>query len=183
MQSSGDSSDSGSSSSSSSKSSSSSSSSSESSSTLSGSDGLRTMSADGSDTDEENTVIMGMAVDLLQVVTETCVLNPHLVAKCPQLDLVLINFKFHDPKRFRHNLRVSASTFDSLLEMIETHPIFLNDANISQSPVNKQLAVAMFRFGHNGNAASVEAVAQWAGVSAGTVVNCTRRVFLRFMTR
>ena len=65
--------------------------------------------------------------------------------------------------------------------MIETHPVFLNDANVSQGPVNKQLAIAMFRFGHNGNAASVEAVAQWAGVSAGTVVNCTRRVMIAFL--
>jgi hypothetical protein len=146
----------------------------------SGSEGF--MSVDGTtDTDEERTSIMGMTADLLQVITETRVLNPHLVAKCSQLDLILIDFKFHDPKRFRHNLRVSASTFDSLLDMIETHPIFLNDANVSQGPVSKQLAVAMFRFGHNGNAASVEAVAQWAGVSAGTIVNCTRRVMIAFL--
>ena len=117
----------------------------------------------------------------MQVFTETRVLNPHIVAKCSQLGLILIDFKSHDPKRFQHNLRVSASTFDSLLEMIKTHPIFLNDANILQSPVNKQLAVVMFWFGHNGNAASVEAVAQWAGVSAGTVVNCTRRVMIAFL--
>ena len=65
--------------------------------------------------------------------------------------------------------------------MIETDPIFVNDANMSQGPVSKQLAVALFRFGHNGNAASVEAVAQWAGVCAGTVVNWTRRVMLAFL--
>ena len=121
------------------------------------------MSIDCADTDEENTVAMGMTADLLQVITETRVLNPHLVAKCSQLDLVLINFKFHDPKRFRNNLQVSASTFDSLLDMIKLHPIFMNNANFFQGPVSKQLAVAMFRFGHDGNAASVEAIAQWAG--------------------
>ena len=145
----------------------------------SGSEG--SMSVDATDTDEERTIILGMTADLLQIIMETRVLNPHLVDKCSQLDLILINFKFNDPKRFRHNLRVSASTFDSLLEMIKTHPVFLNDAYTSQSPVNRQLAVPMFRFGHNGNAASVEAVAQWAGVSAGTVVNCTRRVMIAFL--
>jgi hypothetical protein len=139
------------------------------------------MSVDGTDTDEEQTILMGMTADLLRVMTETRVLNPHLVAKCSQLDLILVDFKFHDPKRFRHNLRVSASTFDHLLEMIKTHPIFLNDTNNSQGPVSKQLAITMFRFGHNGNAASVEAVAQWAGVSAGTIVNCTRRVIIAFL--
>ena len=74
-----------------------------------------------------------------------------------------------------------ASTFDSLLGMIETHPIFLNDAIVSQAPVSKQLAVAMFQFGHNGNATSVEAVAQWAGVSVGTVIDCTCRVMIAFL--
>ena len=59
------------------------------------------MSVDsGTDTDEERTIIMSMAADLLQVITETRVLNPNLVAKCSQLDLVLIDFKFYDPKRF-----------------------------------------------------------------------------------
>ena len=59
------------------------------------------MSVNGrTDTDEERTIIMGMAADLLQVITETCVLSPHLVAKCSQLDLVLIDFKFHDPRHF-----------------------------------------------------------------------------------
>jgi hypothetical protein len=165
-----------SSSTSSSKSESSSSSSSESS---SGSE--KFMSVDDADTDEERIITMGMTADLLQVITETRILNPHLVAKCSQLDLILIDFKLHDPKRFRSNLRVSAGTFDSLLVMIDTHPIFLNNANVSQIPVSEQLAIAMFRFGHNGNAASVEAVAQWAGVSAGTVVNCTRRVIIAFL--
>src|SRR6202522_4264781 len=155
------------------------SSSSSSSSSSSGSEGF--MSIDGTDTDEERTIIMGMTVDLLHVITKTRVLTPHIVTKCSQLDLVLIDFKFHDPKRFWHNLRVSASTFDSLLEMIETDPVFSNASNISQTPIIKQMAIAMFWFGHNGNAASVEAVAQWAGVSARTVVNCTRRVMIAFL--
>ncbi|GAW01816.1 DDE family endonuclease [Lentinula edodes] len=39
----------------------------------------------------------------------------------------------------------------------------------------------MFRFGHFGNEASVESIAQWAGMSAGTVVNATRRVMVAFL--
>jgi len=142
-----------------------------------------TMSIDGadSDTDEEHTITMGTTADLLQLIMQTRVLNPHIVSKCSQMVLVLVDFKIHDPKRFRRNLRVSSSTFDRLLEMIETHPIFSNDAINSQSPVSMQLAIAMFRFGHDGNAASVEAIAQWSGVSAGSVVNCTRRVMIAFL--
>ena len=82
-----------SSSTSSSKSESSSSSSSESS---SGSE--KFMSVDDADTDEERIITMGMTADLL--ITETRILNPHLVAKCSQLDLILINFKLHVPKHF-----------------------------------------------------------------------------------
>jgi hypothetical protein len=118
----------------------------------SGSEGFMSVSNStdhDTDSDEERTIFMGMTGDLLLVITETRVLNPHLVAKCSQLDLILVNFKFHDPKCFRHNLRVSASTFDCLLEMIETHTIFLNDMNNLQGPVSRQLAIAMFRFGHN----------------------------------
>ena len=61
------------------------------------------ISVDGtdSDTDEERTIIKGMAADFLKMVIETRVLNPHIVTKCSQLDLILIDFKFHDPKRFR----------------------------------------------------------------------------------
>ena len=40
----------------------------------------------------------------------------------------------------------------------------------------------LFRFGHHGNAASVEAIAQWAGTSAGMVVNATRRTITAFLT-
>ena len=73
---------------------------------LSGSEEFMSVDSDGTvtDTDEERTITMGMTADLLQVIAETCVLNPNLVAKCSQLDLILVDFKFHDPKCFRHNL-------------------------------------------------------------------------------
>jgi hypothetical protein len=44
--------------------------------------------------------------------------------------------------------------------------------------VEIQLVIALYRFGHDGNAASVDGVAQWAGVSAGMVVKATRRVII-----
>ena len=36
-------------------------------------------------------------------------------------------------------------------------------------PVKQQLAIALYRFGHYGNAASTMKVALWAGVGFGTV--------------
>ena len=133
------------------------------------------------DTDEEYSVAMTETADLLQVIMETRVLNPHEVPKCSQLHLVLVDFKRDDPRRFRQNLRVSPTTFDSLLEMVEGHAVFTNNSYVSQTPVDEQLGITLFRLGHNGNASSVDAVAQWAGVSAGTVVNCTRRVMIAFL--
>ncbi|KAH6903925.1 hypothetical protein BKA70DRAFT_1039269, partial [Coprinopsis sp. MPI-PUGE-AT-0042] len=81
-----------------------------------------------------------------------------------------------DPLRFRRNLRVSPETFDEILSRIENHPRFISTGPNPQLPVDEQLAIALMRFGHFGNAASVEAIAQWAGVCTGMVVNATRRV-------
>ncbi|KAJ7074853.1 hypothetical protein B0H15DRAFT_925623 [Mycena belliarum] len=87
-----------------------------------------------------------------------------------------------DPKRFRRNLRVSPETFDELVLRIEDHPIFSNSSTSPQTPAHIQLAITLFRFGHDGNAASVEAIAQWAGVSVGLVVKSTRRVIVAFLS-
>ena len=93
-----------SSSSSSELSSSSKSSASSSSSSSSSSSGIQiTVSNIGSD-GEEHAFAMGETAALLQVVAETCVLNPHEVAKSSQLSLVLIEFKANDPKCFHQNL-------------------------------------------------------------------------------
>ena len=54
--------------------------------------------------------------------------------------------------------------------------MFHNQSNKQQLPVSIQLAIFLFRAGHYGNACSPEDVAQWAGVSVGTVCNCTHRV-------
>lgn len=104
------------------------------------------------------------------------------VPKSSQLYLVLVEFKADKPRNFRLNLRVSPSTFDRLVERIEDHPIFYNRSNSMQFPVEIQLAIALYRFGHDGNAASVDAVAQWAGVSVGLVVKATRRVIIAFLS-
>ena len=126
--------------------------------------------------DEEKSDIL-----LLQVIVETRILNPHQVAKCSQLQLVLHDFKQDDPKRFCNNPHVSPSTFDSLLDMIQGDSVFFNKSHHSQIQVSAQLAITLFRLGHDGNAASVESVAQWAGVSAGTIVNCTWRIMIVFL--
>lgn len=71
---------------------------------------------------------------------------------------------------------MSPLTFDKLVAALETDPIFFNNSNHPQLPVEQQVAVALYRFGHDGNAASIQAVANWAGLGKGTVHLVTRRV-------
>ncbi|KAF8219020.1 hypothetical protein L208DRAFT_1344428, partial [Tricholoma matsutake] len=61
---------------------------------------------------------------------------------------------------FHQNLCVHPATFDKLLKKIESHEVFISDGPQEQMPVDKQLVIALFHFGHFGNAASVEQIAQ-----------------------
>ncbi|KAJ7477120.1 hypothetical protein B0H11DRAFT_2425247 [Mycena galericulata] len=67
------------------------------------------------DKDEVYATRMSAQGELLQVISDTRVLNPHKVVKASQLHLVLMEFKANDPKRFRRNLRVSPETFDEMV--------------------------------------------------------------------
>jgi hypothetical protein len=92
------------------------------------------------------------------------------------LSHVLIVLKNSRPDHFRQALRVSPMTFDKMVERFADDPVFFNNLNQPQMPVEDQLAIALYRFGHNGNAASLQSVANWAGVGKGTVTLATRRV-------
>ena len=136
------------------------------------------------DTEEDQLYMKRLAAlhERFNHLTDTHVLFPNRVHKLSQLYLVLVLYKEDNHKRFRRNLRVNPETFDELMKRIEGNPIFTSDGPQDQLPLDEQLAIALFRFGHHGNAASVEAIAQWAGASAGTVVNVTRRVIVAFLT-
>jgi hypothetical protein len=122
--------------------------------------------------------IKALAIRLLTVrVLEAC--PP--VKKAGQLDLYLTDFRINHPSRFQKKLRVSPTVFDRLVELIENHEIFHNNSNVPQLPVPVQLAILLVRLGHYGNASAPEYVAQWAGVSVGTVINSTYRCFVAFL--
>lgn len=71
----------------------------------------------------------------------------------PQIHHCLEVTKAENPEEFREILRVTPLTFDKLVEKIENDPIFFNNSNNPQLPVEQQLAIALYRFGHDGNAA------------------------------
>lgn len=80
------------------------------------------------------------------------------------------------PDLFRQELRVSPLTFDKLVAKISGDPVFANNSDNGQMPVEDQVAIVLFRFGHSGNAAGLQKVANWAGVGKGTILLVTRRV-------
>lgn len=95
---------------------------------------------------------------------------------CENLDMLLTQYKTGFPDIFRSYLRITPECFDSLLESIQHHEAFQNNSNNPQMPVERQLAIALYRFGHFGNGLSTLKVALWAGVGYGTVRECTNRV-------
>ena len=104
-------------------------------------------------------------------------LNPILPPKmhAPQLQL-LEGFADHHPELFCKKLCVTPEVFDAILDQISDHPIFHSNPQSPQLPIAIQLGIFLNHAGHYGNAISPEDVAQWAGVSAGSVVNCTNQV-------
>lgn len=77
---------------------------------------------------------------------------------------------------------MNPGTFDRLVAALEDDPVFSNNSHNPQMPVEKQVAITLYRFGRNGNGASLEDIANWAGVGKGTVINATTRV-MRAATR
>lgn len=95
----------------------------------------------------------------------------------PFMKHLLKTLKARRPDHFRTELRVSPLTFDRLVRVIENDLVFVHHSEFSsKAPVEEQLAVALYRFGHNGNAASLQSIANWAGIGKGTVELYTRRV-------
>ena len=99
----------------------------------------------------------------------------------PQLHL-LEHFAVFRPHLFCKKLRVDPAIFDCIVNKIHEHDIFHSGSNNLQLPVSIQLAIFLNRAGHYGNAISPEDVAQWAGVSVGSVINCTHRVMIALLS-
>jgi hypothetical protein len=93
-----------------------------------------------------------------------------------QLHLLLHDYKFNRPEIFRSYLLIDPGCFDDLVNVLKDDPVFHNNSNNPQMPIDEQLAIALFRLGHYGNAASTLKIVLWAGVGFGTVPLVTNHV-------
>ena len=74
-------------------------------------------------------------------------------------------------------LQVSPTVFQTLVHLIENHPIFSNNCNVPQKPVDLQLATTLYHMGRYGNGACIKDIARMTGGSEGNVENATKRCF------
>ncbi|VDB88565.1 unnamed protein product [Peniophora sp. CBMAI 1063] len=68
------------------------------------------------------------------------------------------------------------ATFDALVDAIRNDSVFKNNSHNKQTKVEYQVAIALYRLGHYGNAASTLKVALHFGISYGSVLKFTDRV-------
>lgn len=92
------------------------------------------------------------------------------------LDLLLSAYKVNHPEIFRSYLRIYPACFDNLVAILAQDSVFNNNSSNPQMSVDRQLAIALYRFGHHGNAASTWKVALQFGVGFGTAILVTSRV-------
>lgn len=102
------------------------------------------------------------------------------VPKLSQLPL-LWDYAENHVTRFVDHVRMRPITFHKILHRIEPHHVFHNQSQNEQIPCKAQLAITLFRLGHYGNAATPKLIGEWAGVSEGLVVDCTRRVLIALL--
>ncbi|KAF8152334.1 hypothetical protein B0H34DRAFT_677711 [Crassisporium funariophilum] len=92
------------------------------------------------------------------------------------MQLMLGEHKDRFPHIFQSYLCIDPDCFDSLVNAICDNKIFQNNSNNSQIPVEEQAVIALYWFGHYGDAASIMKVALQFGVGFGTVHLVTTRV-------
>ncbi|KAF9367575.1 hypothetical protein BGX21_007257, partial [Mortierella sp. AD011] len=78
--------------------------------------------------------------------------------------------------QFRALFRTTRLGFQAVVERIQNHPVFSNNAFYKQAHPAWQLAVALARLGSNGNGASVARMRTIFGIGAGTVTLYVMRV-------
>lgn len=88
---------------------------------------------------------------------------------------ILMMLKIACPDKFCEKLQVTSFIFNAIIAAIASDPIFQNFNN-AQTSVEEQLTTTLYWFGHDGNAASLQGIAKWAGCGKGMVLLITQQV-------
>lgn len=89
-----------------------------------------------------------------------------------------LNEKYHQSDLFWKAAQMSPESFDALVSELEGADVFHNQSNNAQMSVERQVLMALKRFGAYENVMSLHDVADWAGIRYGTVDLITRRVII-----
>ncbi|EGO03226.1 hypothetical protein SERLA73DRAFT_69133 [Serpula lacrymans var. lacrymans S7.3] len=116
-------------------------------------------------------------------ILSTCVLTYRPSAPYVSVFQYLHEWAENDRPIFCRLMRTSSSTFFEIVKRLKDGPSFHNNSNNPQAPAEQQIACAIFRFGHYGNAASIKDTATLAGVSTGSIVNYPERVMIAILNR
>ncbi|KAF9224954.1 hypothetical protein BS17DRAFT_795262 [Gyrodon lividus] len=80
------------------------------------------------------------------------------------LRLLLTDWKWSQPEIFHAHVQMTPECFDMLLAALQADLVFQNNSNLPQMPINAQLAIVLYHFGH------------YAGIGFGTVCLITKPV-------
>jgi len=119
-----------------------------------------------SDSESDNEALLSVNEDMLHTMVNLYSQHYYNVRQpIPKttinMQILLNNYKFNQPEIFRSYLQITPSCFDDFVMIICDDKICLNNSNNDQMPVEDQVAIALYRFGHYGNAASTMKVALW----------------------
>ncbi|CAA7264516.1 unnamed protein product [Cyclocybe aegerita] len=143
----------------------------------SSSSSLFSESSTSSSSEEEGTAARDYVDQMANLYSERYLQERRPITKTQEnLRLLLDDHKINHPEIFRSYLRITPACFDDLVSAIEDDEVFSNNSQNDQMPVAEQVAIALYRFGHYGNAASCMKVALHFGVGYGTVQLVTTRV-------
>jgi hypothetical protein len=96
--------------------------------------------------------------------------NEPISQPTPQMPHVLKVLKVKFPDQFWEILQVNPATFNKIVDNIKNDLIFFNNSNNPQIPMEQQLVITLYHFGHDGNAASQAAVGCWTGGGNGSLL-------------
>ncbi|KIK13199.1 hypothetical protein PISMIDRAFT_119302 [Pisolithus microcarpus 441] len=119
---------------------------------------------------------------LTNEVEKLCYLAAHVKAPHALQIQLLEEWCLNDNlKKFCHKLHVDPDVFASLITKLENHLVFNNNSNNPQLLVSVQLTVFSNGLSHYGNGATMEDIAEWAGISVGMVYNCYCQVMIALL--